>query len=105
MSSIVESETNETISSDQIPSEEQVNTDESPTTSRTAGQTAIGAKLVKKLETLGESFDQRTSFSNTSAFPSLAASNSKSNPATDNTAAASNESDSRRNVTKAASMD
>jgi hypothetical protein len=67
MASTIESETNENTSFDQnqIPSDEQINTDESPTitTPRTAGQTAIGAKLVKKLETIGNSFHQRISLS------------------------------------------
>jgi hypothetical protein len=43
-------------------------TDESksspPTTTRTAGQTAIGAKLVKKLETLGISKTKYSFFAN-----------------------------------------
>ena len=58
MASTIESEINENLSLDQIQisSDEQTNTDESPaattTTPRTAGQTAIGAKLVKKLEKL-----------------------------------------------------
>ncbi len=70
MASNIESETNENVTFDtnQISSDEQLtqiieainedtNTDESPsiTTTRTPGQTAIGAKLVKKLETLGNS--------------------------------------------------
>ncbi len=70
MASNIESETNENVTFDtnQISSDEQLtqiieainedtNTDESPsiTTARTPGQTAIGAKLVKKLETLGNS--------------------------------------------------
>jgi len=52
MASSTESETNQ-ISSDEHLTD--TNTDESPTltTSRIPGQTAIGAKLVKKLETLG----------------------------------------------------
>ena len=98
------------------------NTDESQlksstTTTRTAGQTAIGAKLVKKLETFGMPIIKHLS----DQF-SFSAANSKENkqtngktpppqpppPATTNVAAASssstiNESDSRRNVTKAAS--
>ena len=66
MASTIESETNENTSFDQnkIPSsDEQINTDESPTitTPRTAGQTAIGAKLVKKLEEIGNRSHQHTS--------------------------------------------
>jgi hypothetical protein len=69
MASTIESEINENISLEQIQisSDEQTNTDESPatttTTPRTAGQTAIGAKLVKKLEKICKSSHQRTSFS------------------------------------------
>jgi hypothetical protein len=106
MASTIESETNENTSLDdqnQIPSDEQINTDESPTTTtpRTVGQTAIGAKLVKKLETLGNPSDQSILSSKNS---SLAANNSKPNNATDSAAATSNESESRRNITKTASM-
>ncbi len=68
MSSTIESEINENISfeSNETSTDQQLtqpndsnnentNTDESSstTTTRTPGQTAIGAKLVKKLETLG----------------------------------------------------
>jgi hypothetical protein len=65
MTSTIESEINENISlesnetsTDQQTNDsnnENTNTDESSstTTTRTPGQTAIGAKLVKKLETLG----------------------------------------------------
>ena len=55
MASTIEPEVN----TDKVLEENQVTaqeTDETPstsTTTRTAGQTAIGAKLVKKLETLG----------------------------------------------------
>jgi hypothetical protein len=68
MASTIESEINENISLEQIQisSDEQTNTDESPattTTPRTAGQTAIGAKLVKKLEKICKFSHQRTSFS------------------------------------------
>jgi hypothetical protein len=99
------------------------NTDESQsksssTTTRTAGQTTIGAKLVKKLETLGI-FSTKNFFSPINDF-SLAA-NSKENkqtngktpspPTTTTTIATNvtssttnNESESRRNLTKVASM-
>ncbi len=69
MASTIESEINENVSfgSNQISSDEQftqiidsinkdTNTDESPSiaaTNRTPGQTAIGAKVLKKLETFG----------------------------------------------------
>ncbi len=57
MASSTESETNQISSDEHLTQiiDEDTNTDESPTltTSRMPGQTAIGAKLVKKLETLG----------------------------------------------------
>ena len=63
MTSTIEPETNENVplESNETSSDQQLtqindsNTDESSstTTTRTSGQTAIGAKLVKKLETLG----------------------------------------------------
>jgi hypothetical protein len=74
----IDSEINENISfdSNQISSDEQfsqiidsinlsaTNTDESPltTSTRTPGQTAIGAKLVKKLETFGILSNKRFSW-------------------------------------------
>jgi hypothetical protein len=60
MASNTEPETNQISSDEQLTQiidliNEDTNIDESPTltTTRTPGQTAIGAKLVKKLETLG----------------------------------------------------
>jgi hypothetical protein len=101
--------------------EDTTNTDESQsksstTTTRPAGQTAIGAKLVKKLETLGI-LPSKYLFFPIKFYP-LAA-NSKENKqingnktstittTTASSAASSttnNETESRRNITKAASM-
>ncbi len=76
MTSTIESEINENISlesnetsTDQQTNDsnnENTNTDESSstTTTRTPGQTAIGAKLVKKLETLGISKTKYSFFAN-----------------------------------------
>ncbi|CAF1191047.1 unnamed protein product [Adineta ricciae] len=84
MASTIEPEVN----TDKLSEENQVTaqeTDETPsTTTRTAGQTAIGAKLVKKLETL--------------------AANSKENKQTNGKSSsnATNESEARRNINKTA---
>jgi hypothetical protein len=91
---------------------EDSNTDESQsksttTTTRIAGQTAIGAKLVKKLETLGI-FSTNYQFSLINYF-SLAATSKDNKPANGKTptppppTTTNNESESRRNVTKATS--
>lgn len=58
MASTIEPEVNMDKSSEenQITTQETDETPSTTTTTRTAGQTAIGAKLVKKLETLGMCF-------------------------------------------------
>ena len=95
---------------DSINGEETTTTNAEETTPspapRTAGQTAIGAKLVKKLETLG----QRKLSSPTclTEFSRLAASTKEVKTAAvavaTATASANNDSDSRRNINKTASM-
>ncbi|CAF3544045.1 unnamed protein product [Rotaria sordida] len=82
---------------------EDTNTDESQTksssttTTRTSGQTAIGAKLVKKLETLAAtSKETKPNNGKTSTTTAAAATNAASSTTTNN------ESESRRNITKAA---
>ncbi|CAF2666997.1 unnamed protein product [Rotaria sp. Silwood2] len=82
---------------------EDTNTDESQTkssttTTRTSGQTAIGAKLVKKLETFAAtSKEPKPTNSKTSTTTAAAAAASNATSSTTN-----NESESRRNITKAA---
>ena len=73
----------------------EISSEEQPTDQDTTNRTPIGAKLVKKLETLGECFSPQ----NFSIFSSAAnSSKSSSNEPT------SNESDTSRNVAKIASM-
>ncbi|CAF2683908.1 unnamed protein product [Rotaria sp. Silwood2] len=83
---------------------EDTNTDESQTkssttTTRTSGQTAIGAKLVKKLETFAATSKEpkptNSKTSTTTTTAAAAASNATSSTT-------NNESESRRNITKAA---
>lgn len=95
---------------DSINGEETTTSTEEATPSpapRTAGQTAIGAKLVKKLETLGQ---RKIPFpTGLIELSRLAASTKEVKPAaaavaTATTASANNDSDSRRNINKTASM-
>ncbi|CAF1455899.1 unnamed protein product [Rotaria sp. Silwood1] len=85
---------------------EDTNTDESQsksstTTTRTSGQTAIGAKLVKKLEILAAtSKETKPTNGKTSTTTTAAASNATSSITT----TTNNESQSRRNITKPASI-
>ncbi|CAF1354559.1 unnamed protein product [Adineta steineri] len=112
MTSNSESEVNENVLSDlnQTPAEQQpiqvddsnnenLNTDESPstTTTRTSGQTAIGAKLVKKLETLAASSKENKQ-SNGKTSTVVASGNGSASSANAN----NNESESRRNINKVA---
>lgn len=125
MASNTESEINETeniaFDSNQISSDEQftqiidsinenTNTEESPTTTtaaaRTPGQTAIGAKLVKKLEKFGI-LSEEIFFFNPKIFYFLAANSKENNnktPLTTTTTDNVGESDPRRNINKTASM-
>ncbi|CAF3662591.1 unnamed protein product [Rotaria sp. Silwood1] len=80
---------------------EDTNTDESQiksstTTTRTSGQTAIGAKLVKKLETLAATSKESKPNNGKTTTTTAAAANTATSSTTNN------ESESRRNVTKAA---
>jgi len=108
MASSIQPETNENVSfdSNQISSDEQLtqiidsinentNTDEPP-------RTAIGAKLVKKLETLG--FYLIEIFLHSKILFFLAANNNKTTDNSSSAATNNNESESRRNINKTASM-